>query len=280
LFRRQDLHAEPKLISEVLKEKCESKGVTIPTLESIQNASTKGELVSEWENMLGHQLQALPPFEQFWEELPNIFNWLTGVVEPQKLASISTGQGEDLTWTPPPTIAQWGLGIPLESIRFAAINHLCIEIDYLKEGSHLTQYLLDPYSLRKTQEDNIILHAIKHGSLDHRTFRIDWIRRVKVTTKTFKPSYEIEFSPMGAIHTPETSRKSNAGSFGGYGFRGTSYKPSARSRSSSDFGMRYVFQCGLCQKKFTRSKHDSTLNAHKNSYGMNCSGRTGFFVGN
>jgi len=36
-------------------------------------------LVTEWglrSNMLGHQLQALPPFEQFWDELPNIFNWL------------------------------------------------------------------------------------------------------------------------------------------------------------------------------------------------------------
>lgn len=38
-------------------------------------------LVTEWGlrgNMLGHQLQALPPFEQFWDELPNIFNWLEG----------------------------------------------------------------------------------------------------------------------------------------------------------------------------------------------------------
>jgi len=50
----------------------------MPTLEYIQNASTKGELINEWENMLGHQLQALPPFEQFWDKLPNIFNWLEG----------------------------------------------------------------------------------------------------------------------------------------------------------------------------------------------------------
>jgi hypothetical protein len=249
-------------------------------LESIQNASTKGELVSEWENMLAHQLQVLPPFEQFWDELPSIFNWITGVSIPPKLASISSGRGENLTWTPPPTIAQWGLGIPLESVRFAAINHLCIEIDYLKEGSQLTQYLLEPYSLRKTQDDNIILHAIKPGSTDHRTFRVDWIRRVKVTTKPFKPTYEIEFSPVGAIHAPETSRKSEAGSLGGYGFGGASHRPTVRSRTFGHFGMKYVFQCGLCQKKFTRSENNSRLNAHKNSYGMNCPSRTGFFVGN
>jgi predicted nucleotidyltransferase component of viral defense system len=277
LFRRRDLQAEPRLIAEVLKDKCETKGVPIPTLKSIQNAGTKRELMSEWENMLGHQLPVLPPFEQFWDELPNIFNWLAGVVKPQKLASISTGQGENLTWTPPPTIAQWGLGIPLESIRFAAINHLCVKIEYLKEGHRLTTYLLEPYSLRKTQDDNIILHAIKHDSSDHRTFRIDWIKRVEVTKKTFKPSYEIEFSPTGAIHAPETSRKSDVGSFGDIA---TPFKPSTRPKTSSYFGIKYVFQCGLCQKKFTRSEYNLKLNAHKNSYGMNCSGRTGFFVGN
>lgn len=78
LFRHRDLQGEPKLIKSVLEKKCELKGVSVPTLESIQNASTKGELISEWENMLGHQLQALPPFEQFWNELTNIFNWLEG----------------------------------------------------------------------------------------------------------------------------------------------------------------------------------------------------------
>jgi len=76
LFRCRDFQDEPKLIKSVLEKKCELKGVSMPTLESIWNASTKGELISEWENMLGHQLQALPPFEQFWDELPNIFNWL------------------------------------------------------------------------------------------------------------------------------------------------------------------------------------------------------------
>ena len=78
LFRRRDFQDEPKLIKSVLEKKCELKGVSMLTLESIRNASTKGELISEWENMLGHQLQALPPFEQFWDELLSIFNWLEG----------------------------------------------------------------------------------------------------------------------------------------------------------------------------------------------------------
>ena len=43
--------------------------------QEIKNLVTEWGL---WGNMLGHQLQALPPFEQFWNELPNIFNWLEG----------------------------------------------------------------------------------------------------------------------------------------------------------------------------------------------------------
>jgi len=78
LFRHRDFQDKPKLIKSLLKKKCEFKGISIPTFESILNAPTKAELISEWKNMLGHQLQTLPPFEQFWDELPNIFNWLEG----------------------------------------------------------------------------------------------------------------------------------------------------------------------------------------------------------
>ena len=78
LFKHRDFRDKPKLIKSLLIKKCELKGISVPTFKSILNASTKGELISEWENMLGHQLQALPPFEQFWNELPKIFDWLEG----------------------------------------------------------------------------------------------------------------------------------------------------------------------------------------------------------
>jgi predicted nucleotidyltransferase component of viral defense system len=52
LFRRSDLRSQPDLIREVLGEKCSSKGVTMPTIELIENSSNRGELESEWENML------------------------------------------------------------------------------------------------------------------------------------------------------------------------------------------------------------------------------------
>lgn len=212
LYRRRNLQSEPRLIKSTLDKKCDLKGIPIPTLESIQNASTKSELISEWKNMLGHQLQALPPFEQFWDDLPKIFNWLEGVIEPTKLASMESDKDEDLTWAPPPTIWQWGVGIPLESIRFAAVNHLCVELGYQRSTR-----LIEPYSLRKTKEGNLILHAIKAGTGEARSYRVDRIENIKVTNRPFTPKYAIEFSPAGAIQSRPTARKSEDFLYGGTG---------------------------------------------------------------
>jgi len=194
LFRRRDLQSEPKLIKSVLEMKCKSKGVPIPTLDSIQNATTKGELVSEWENMLGHQLQALPPFEQFWDELPGIFNWLNGKTEPPRLSAIAAGKDEDTSWTPPPTIWQWGIGVPLETVRFAAINHLCVALGY-----HGKTRLIEPYSLRRTKDGHLLLYAWKVGSGEIHSYRVDRMESIKVSIEVFRPRYKIEFSSTGSI---------------------------------------------------------------------------------
>lgn len=191
LFRRRDLQAEPKLIKSVLENKCESKGVPIPTLTSVQNATTKGELVSEWENMLGHQLQALPPFEQFWDELPDIFNWLNGKKEPPRLAAIAAGKDDDLQWAPPPTIWHWGASVPLESIRFAAINHLCVELGY--DGK---SRMIEPYSLRRTKKGDLLLYAWKVKDDVIRAYRVDRIESIKVSNQIFNPRFRVEFTSL------------------------------------------------------------------------------------
>jgi hypothetical protein len=281
LFRRRDLQSAPSVIKAVLEDKCRSKNVPYPTVESIQNAQSKAELVSEWKNMLGHQLQALPPFEDFWEEIPNIFNWLEGIAEPVRLASIGAGKDEDSTWAPPPTIWQWGVGVPLESIRFAAVNHLCVELGYRKESGEYTNPVIEPYSLRRTQEGNLVLHAVKAQTGEPRSYRVDRIKSIKVSKKPFRPRYEIEFSVSGSIRPQPTARKREFDGYVGYGVLSSrSSRSRSVRRSSGSFGMKYVFQCGLCGKEFTRSKYDSKLRKHKNTYGMNCSGRSGIFLGN
>lgn len=202
LFRRRDLQAAPELIRSIFEKKCRTKGIPIPTLDSIQNASTKAELISEWKHMLGHQLQALPPFEHFWAELPGMFHWLNGVSKPSPITPMPHDEDEDLDWTPPPTIWRWGLGIPLESIRFAAVNRLCVELGYDRSVR-----LIEPYSLRRTKDGNLLLHAIKVGTGESRSYRADRIESVKVSDRTFKPRYEIEFFSTGNISVKPAQRK-------------------------------------------------------------------------
>lgn len=276
LFWREDLQAQPQHIRAVLEEKCVHKNIPVPTFSAIENSPHKDELISEWKSMLEHQLQILPPFEQYWEDLPKLFAWVEGKFEQEPLAAIAA-EGE--TWSPPPTMWVSGTGLHLEPIRFAAVNHLCVELEYMKEGMEFKKYVIEPYSLRRTKDDNIILKAIKlHSSRPDGTFRIDWIRKIRVTNQTFKPKYKIEFTPTGSIGAQPTSRKSGY-SVGSYSSSwGAKRSPSRRSTTSS-WGTKYVFQCGMCMKKFTKSKNDSKLRQHKGAYGMNCSGRTGYLIG-
>jgi len=62
LYRRPDLRLRGEEIRAALIEKCESKDVSVPSFASIEASEFIVELESEWENMLGHQLPALPPF--------------------------------------------------------------------------------------------------------------------------------------------------------------------------------------------------------------------------
>jgi len=44
-----------------------------------------------------------------------------------------------------------------------------------------------------------MLHAIKTETQEHRTFKVNWIQNVKISTKSFTPKYQIEFSPIDPI---------------------------------------------------------------------------------
>ena len=193
LFRRRDFREHPDVIYEVLTAKCQFKGIPVPDVASLEGSPYRSELESEWANMLGHQLPVLPPFEPYWNELDALFAWLEGRDVPEERAPIGVGIDDDATWTPPPTISSWGFGIPVEMIRFAAVNHLCIELGY-----NGTTRIIEPYSLRRTREGNLILYAIRAEDRGTRSYRIDRIESVEVTNRPFIPEYAIELSSHGS----------------------------------------------------------------------------------
>ncbi len=193
LFRRPDFRDQAGLILAVLTDKCQSKGVPIPTYKAIETSPAREELVSEWANMLGHQLPALPPLESFWDELKHLFTWLEGeAVAP--MPSAVPLRSDEQPWIPPTTVTTWGTTVSLETVRFAGANHLCVRLGY--EGS--TQ-IIEPYSLRRTSDGSLVLHALRVDSGDLHVYRVDRIESINATSIPFTPRYAVEFLSSGPI---------------------------------------------------------------------------------
>jgi len=260
LYRRDDLRLRRDEIHAILVEKCAHKGIEVPTLAAIEASGRVPELESEWDNMLGHQLPVPPPLEQFWAELEGLFAWLEGAELAPALTVLASEADEDRLWTPPATVTTWGTRIPLEEVRFAAVNHLCVELGY-----NGTTRLVEPYSLRRTQAGNLVLHTLRHDSKAHRSYRVDRIQSARATTLPFTPTYAVEFSSSGPLAAPPQTRTA-------------SRTPARGTRRSTASGPTYVIQCPVCGKRFDRKTSGTRLNPHKNTYGLPCSGRSGYLV--
>lgn len=260
LYRRDDLRLRRDEVRAILEEKCAHKGIPVPSFAAIETSGRVPELESEWENMLAHQLPALPPLEQFWGELQSLFAWLAGAEIPAAPPTFALAADEDSSWTPPPTITAWGSRVPIEGIRFAAVNHLCVELGY--DGS---TRLIEPYSLRRTRDGNLVLHSLRADSKAHRSYRIDRIQSARATTVPFTPTYAVEFSSSGPLAAPPQTRSASASG-------------SPRPRRAAASGPTYVIECPICRKRFRRKRMSTRLNAHKNDFGLPCPGRSGYLV--
>lgn len=201
-FRRpesKDLAMEVRM---VLQKKCDFKGIPIPTHRSLE---PQRELcLAGWADQLAHQLQALPPFETFWDELQEFFNWLE---HPEKvIQTLSDIPLQQDTIPNTKTLDIWrnGKGTPgrgtLNRIQFAAANHLCVEIQYRREDGKHNIYIIEPYSLHKSTAGHLLIYALKHRTKEVHAFRTDHILEAKVTSHSFIPSYRVEFLPAGSLN--------------------------------------------------------------------------------
>lgn len=255
LYRHDDMRPDRPLVLETLARKCEFKGIPTPTAEALRDRPERGELEAEWANMLAHQLPELPPFEQFWEELPLVFAWLHQVEEKAAPISIPVQEAVDVSWRPPVMAQAWHETIPLEIIRFAAANRLCVDLGY--QGSHR---LIEPYSLRRTKDGNLLLHGVRADTGAPRSYRVDKIESAKATKVAFTPRYAVELTSSGPITAPPSVRRT------------------ASFRTGVQTEPRYVVECPNCNKKFKRKRHNTRLKPHKDKNGYPCAGRSGYLV--
>jgi len=191
LFRRPVLRPQRLALRTLLTEKCNHKGCAVPTLAALQSADTRDELEAEWQNMLAHQLPQLPPFATFWRELEDLFAWLEGAREPAVLGSAPVRVAGLTGWAPPPTIQTWG-ATPVEQLRFAAQNRLVAEFEYVDESGRSSHRRVEPYSLRRTLEGNMILGTFDLDRDEPRSFRVDRIQSAVVSNQSFEPRFALE----------------------------------------------------------------------------------------
>ncbi len=265
LFRHGDFRAAAEVIRDVVQRKCTFKDIGFPGFEAL--AVFRDELFAEWDNMLGHQLPSLPPVESFWDALPEFFAWLSGTRVPEMVAAYPLAAGDQVLRMPAGALRLPGRSTPfIETVRFAAANHLCVDLDYMDEQGRVGTRTIEAYSLRRTQEGKVLLHAVRSRDQQHRSYRVDRIRGACVTQQTFTPRYAVELMPSGPL-TAAASAHATANL--------PSILPIRRARVSG--GPVYVYRCSVCNKRFERKSYDSTLRPHKNLAGGECYGRYGVY---
>lgn len=102
LYRRQDLQPDRAVVRSTLARKCEFKGIVVPTYAALTDRPERTAIEVEWEQMLAHQLPTCPPFAEFWQELPEVFEWLNEAIAAPTFAAVPSGafgrDALDATW--------------------------------------------------------------------------------------------------------------------------------------------------------------------------------------
>ncbi|MFN8669437.1 MAG: nucleotidyl transferase AbiEii/AbiGii toxin family protein [Gemmatimonadaceae bacterium] len=242
--------------------KCRAKQVVPPTrAELTKQIHGSAELRAEWNSMLAHQLQELPPIDGVLQRLDEALAWMEpriGRVSEVRTALPARMEGAVFTGR------AVGAGADvMERLRFAGANRLLVEFSY-----HGKPRRVEPYSLRVAGTGNLLLYAHEMSSGIVKAFKVAEVDNLRVTRDSFVPRFEIELGLTPSASIPRSVHRTR------------SARQPARSRSSRRFGPVYTFQCPVCGKRFKRKKHDSRLRMHTypDSH-VQCGARNGVFVG-
>ena len=182
------------VVADVFRKKCVAKKLSAPSArEIVILVGGSAELAAEWSNMLAHQLPALPPLKDLLQRLPAVLNFLapptpTPVAYRTQLQPAALGGG-----IPDPAVIHrsshyWGLGTPLDLLRFAGASRLLVEFNY--HGKHR---LVEPYALRRPKTGNLLLYAWELASTQIKAFKVQEMQGLRVSDRAFRPKYLVEF---------------------------------------------------------------------------------------
>jgi predicted nucleotidyltransferase component of viral defense system len=170
----------------VFTAKCAAKGLVVPSArEMVAEINASVELRSEWENMLDHQLPELVPLDNLLPRVPALLAWIDtdAPLPAAALPRVPMHPAEAAL----PSTQYWGIGVPLEVIRFAGSNRLMVEFTY--HGRHR---LVEPYLLKRAQTGNLLLYGWESGAGHIKAFKVAEISGLSSTRSPFQPRYRIE----------------------------------------------------------------------------------------
>lgn len=279
LFRNDNLPAT-SVILDVLLKKCAYKGIGNPGMDDMGNYEEA--MKTNWEPMLAHQLPSLPSLDVYWNALPEFFDWLGGKVRRERV-SLGAVSGEGHVYRP--VYGRLGLraqsGSSLEIIRFAAGNRLCVDLDYTDNQGRRSSRVIEPYSLRRAKNGNVLLYAVRAEDGQIRAYKITQINNASITNQVFVPRYLVELSPevTGSSDILSTGTQESLGLPRTVRRLAVRRGGSASRRRSIGFssGPTYVYRCPYCDKTFKHKTQSPTLRAHKTKDGLPCPGRTGYY---
>jgi predicted nucleotidyltransferase component of viral defense system len=256
------------LARDLFRGKCRAKDLVPPKSTDIVAAvRANEELVSEWSNMLAHQLPQLPPLPPMLDRLPTLLAWLeTPAASPAPvLTALASSTGESVV--APAGGTYWRSSVPIEVIRFAGANRLLIQFSY-----HHKSRVAEAYSLRRAQNGNLLLYAWERGGTTIKAFKVSEMSGTRATSEPFNPRYSVELTASGPVRVLPTSSGSRfSGHWTGRGRSST--RASRRSR-----GPVYVFQCPSCGREFRHRTNHPRLRRHQTTFGTSCSGRWGTLI--
>ena len=265
LYRHEDSEETGTAVRAVLQAKCNFKGISLPSPSSL--GARWSELFADWEHMLAHQLQVLPPVEEYRQILPDLFAWLETPAPPVRPETLIKGAAGTRVPRPDVAAARVAFGsnaTAMESVYFAAANRLCVDLQYAGRTRRI-----EPYSLRRTADGHLLLYGAKTATGEIRSYRVDRIQGAAVTNQGFLPRFPVELTRPGPPAVPPARG----------GKRRTRWTPSYRtSQHRRRTGPQYVYECLVCGRRFTRTTRTNATRPHKNKLGSGCPGRRAVLV--
>ena len=263
LFRRNDLRMYPDVDSlGASRRSVRLRTFGVPTASDFTDSPLLVELESEWDNMLGHQLPALPPLAPFLEELPLSSLGSRAMSTRSSRARSPTARTRTRRGRHP-RASRHG--------EWACRSRRCVSppriICSSSSAYHGGTRLIEPYSFAtdaRRQPDPPC-----RTSRRQRTPLVSRRARSRVSAQRRHRSGQSSRSSS----RPEV-RCMRHRSIGRWSLRRAGHRDLVPGRHLGS-----TFTSAAVGREFAHTKRNATLRAHQDSYGSRCSGRHGRYIG-